>query len=181
MSDLEKLLDELRGTMGKMEMALDSIDEAIVWVDKNARIQWCNGVFNRMLGRPHIEILGASLIEMLPLREQGELVVWRNHPISLILRGERVVRKSYAFHVGQQSMILEITGARFQAGDQGTSFVLTIRDIQGGERIEILKKEKEELAEANKIMLGREERVLELKQEVNELLKKSGQLPKYTL
>jgi hypothetical protein len=42
-----------------------------------------------------------------------------------------------------------------------------------------LKKEKEALARSNSLMMGREQRVLELKQQVNDLLKELGRAPHY--
>ncbi len=36
----DALLDSLRATMGKMELALDSIGESIVWTDAAGRIEF---------------------------------------------------------------------------------------------------------------------------------------------
>ena len=47
------------------------------------------------------------------------------------------------------------------------------------EAIEALKKEKADLEQMNKVMLNREGRILELKQEVNALLQEFGRSPKY--
>src|SRR5947208_1757914 len=38
----DQLLQELRITLSKMELSLDAIEDAIVWVDENGTIQWSN-------------------------------------------------------------------------------------------------------------------------------------------
>ena len=40
--DVHVLINELRTTLGKMEMAFSTIAEAIVWTDAKGRIEWCN-------------------------------------------------------------------------------------------------------------------------------------------
>ena len=40
-------LQELRATLGKMEIALGAVDTPIVWTDEHGIIQWCNKSFNR--------------------------------------------------------------------------------------------------------------------------------------
>jgi two-component system sensor histidine kinase/response regulator len=45
--DLEIIIKELRATLGKMELALGSIDEAIVWTEEDGSIQWCNTTFDQ--------------------------------------------------------------------------------------------------------------------------------------
>lgn len=60
--DLEIIIKELRSTLGKMELALGSINEAIVWTGEDAGIQWCNATFDRLMGKSHIAILGNHLL-----------------------------------------------------------------------------------------------------------------------
>jgi len=61
-------------------------------------------------------------------------------------------------------------------------FVGTSRDIRERKRIQDqLQKTLEELTTFNRAMVGRETRMLELKQEVNDLLVRTGQSPKYPI
>ena len=79
-----------------------------------------------------------------------------------------------------QQIIVEISGVRIETQPSGMTLVFVVRDVT--ERIkseEVLKKEREELVRMNSIMIGREERVLELKYQVNDLLKQLGQPPQY--
>ncbi|MBC8416374.1 MAG: hypothetical protein H8E11_08090, partial [Candidatus Cloacimonetes bacterium] len=58
----------------------------------------------------------------------------------------------------------------------------TVRDItERWEAEEKLKKRNQQLEAFNKIAVDRELRMIELKKEINELLKKSGEKPQYTV
>ncbi len=63
--------------------------------------------------------------------------------------------------------------------DSVGAIVLEVTENRRAARI--LAKEKRALEEANRIMMGRENRILELKQEVNALLKELGRPARYTI
>lgn len=133
--NLEIIVRELRATLGKMELALGSIDEAIVWTGKDATIQWCNTRFDQLVDKLHIAILGNSLLELLPLVHEGKSVPQAHHPAIAVL--ENVYKTTeFEFHQSAQALILEISGAclEFKTGEKAA--VLTIRDITKRKQIE---------------------------------------------
>jgi len=67
-----RLVSELRAALARMETALDSIPEGLVWTDAQGRVEWCNVGFERLVGRARIECLGkpwSSVCPLIPTRK----------------------------------------------------------------------------------------------------------------
>lgn len=120
---------ELRYTLGKMEVALGAIKEAIVWTDRNGNIQWCNAAFDQLAGMPHIEILGRPVTEVMPLRERGVDLPAKAHPVHVILDKQKDASGYYEFQSERQVRFLEISGQFIPLEPEDRSAVLVIRDI----------------------------------------------------
>ena len=65
------VIDELRETIGKMELALCEIKDSIVWTDATGEVRWCNKSFDQLVGKDHLSILGSDLSNLLPLASAG--------------------------------------------------------------------------------------------------------------
>ena len=132
--NLESALSQLRSTLGKMEVALGSINEAIVWTNQFGKVQWCNAVFDRLIGRQHIQILGKDLIALLPLEEGGILLPKEAHPGRVILDTASDLAGYYK--VPDREVYLEVRGKHLDLGEYGRSAVLTIRDVTEAKELE---------------------------------------------
>ena len=137
--DTNNQLAELRSTLGKMEVALGSISDAIVWTDHSGRIQWCNASFDNLMKSPHIAILGQSLTELLPLREHGTLLPDKGHPVNMILGKKKDIRAYFEFVRGGKTLNLEVLGRHLEMPGFGRSAVFAIRDITRFREVEQVK------------------------------------------
>lgn len=144
-NNLKVVIKELRATLGKMELALGSINEAIVWTGEDRGIQWCNTTFDNLVNQSHIAILGQPLSELLPLSYQGEEVSQSEHPVFKILT-EDFPTTEYEFQQQDKTLILEISGSCLQMKTGEKAAVLTIRDITQRKQME------DELISANQKM-----------------------------
>lgn len=128
--DLPRLVAELRGTLGKMEAALDSISEGIVWTDEHCKIQWCNERFIQLLGRPKILVLGKDITELFPLAEAHVPLPYEAHPACALKMGKPVRRAIFEFMSPKREEVsLDIESTIVQLPNGNDSVVLVVRDL----------------------------------------------------
>lgn len=139
-------LNLLRATLGKMEVALGAIDDAIVWTGEDTKVQWCNTVFDRLVGRPHITILGCPLIQLLPITKQGQAIANEEHPVLIALQNH-LQATEYEFQQSQKTLILEISGSYIELVDGEKCAVLAIRDITARKQTEAALQQAKEAAD----------------------------------
>ena len=128
------LVSQLRATLGRMEVALGAIADAIVWTGRDGKVQWCNAAFDKLVNQPHILVLGLKLLDLLPLTQTGQPVSPESYPDVLMLKGEYQATE-YEYQQDTQSLILEISGNSVELADGDKSAVLVIRDITQDKRL----------------------------------------------
>jgi PAS domain S-box-containing protein len=133
-TDLTGLVNQLRSTLGKMEVALGALTDAIVWTGSNGKVQWCNGAFDRLVNQPHILVLGAKLSDLLPLTQANQLVATTHYPDARLLNGDFETTE-YEFYRNQELRFLEISGNSVNLSDS-LSAVLVIRDTTAAKRLQ---------------------------------------------
>lgn len=130
---LQQAIRDLRLTMGKMEIALGLIDEAIVWINDVGSIEWCNGVFDRMVSKQHIELIGKSITDTLLLEElgTGEQIV---HPAMLVLERNDAHRAYY--QTASDQVPVELIAMPLDFPQQPPGAIITIRDVTDLQELE---------------------------------------------
>lgn len=120
---------KLRATLGKMEVALDAVANAIVWTDGEGNIQWCNALFEALVQRKKITFLGKPLLKLLPLKRNGQLLCSEDHPVQIVLNQQASGLDFFEFHQNNLEKILEVDWSPVAFGKEELSAVLAIRDV----------------------------------------------------
>lgn len=127
--NLTNLIAQLRTTLGKMEVALGVLSEAIAWTDSEGLVQWSNATFDRLVERQRFQVLTANLIDLLPLEQKGQTVQRAAHPITRVLKEQKQGSEIYEYKQGDRYLFLEISWACVQFKHQESNAVLVIHDI----------------------------------------------------
>jgi two-component system, sensor histidine kinase and response regulator len=138
-TDLHGQVKELRETLGKLEVALGAIADAIVWTNGSGEIQWCNAPFDRLVGLPHIQVLSRKLMELLPLRERGGMLPPDAHPINLILNKRGKIEGLYEYPGEGRDLILEVHGYYLELDGAERFGIIILRDITHLKELEQVK------------------------------------------
>ncbi|NEZ59208.1 response regulator [Adonisia turfae] len=179
---LASQLHTLRKTLGKMEVALDAVTDAIVWTDERGRIQWCNALFEKLVQKKQLMLLSKNLIDVLPLSQGNQVLTVFEHPGSLALSQQCQGTNFYDFDHNSTLRILEISWASIQFEDSHSmSAVLAIRDVtekkQAETELEKYREQLESLVEQRTVELSNVNEHLQAelleRQRVEQLLVKS--------
>jgi two-component system NtrC family sensor kinase len=145
-ADTADLVSKLRTTLGKMEVALGAITEAIAWTDELGKVQWSNAAFDRLIAKSRFEILGTYLTDLLPLVQNGEPVAMAVHPVTLAFNHQMDSTACYEFRQSNTKLALEVSCTCLHLKEVDTSVVVAIRDITQRQQAEAeLKRHQEQL------------------------------------
>jgi PAS domain S-box-containing protein len=125
----ERLILRLQETLGKMELALGSIQEAIVWTDRDGLIQWCNRGFDLLVEKPHILNLGKNINDLLAIELDGTSVPAKKHPIQILQTKGTLEKSIYQLSREDGLISLEVSGSSEMLGGKENVFIFTFRDI----------------------------------------------------
>jgi len=107
-------------------MVLGSIPDAIVIVNSDGNIQWCNQPFVRLVGQPDTILMGTNLVDMLPLHERGQDAPTSNHPADTALAYKADSAGIYEFMQDGKRLTMEVTTRH---GEEDANVVLILHDV----------------------------------------------------
>jgi two-component system, NtrC family, sensor kinase len=146
--DSVSLIDKLRATLGRMEVALGTIVDAIAWTDEHGKVNWSNATFDHLVARSRFQVLAANLIDLLPLSKNGQAVAESSHPVSHALQHQLNATDVYEFQRLDETLIVEISWAYVHINGSNASAVIVLRDVTKQKKAEEeLKRHRENLAE----------------------------------
>lgn len=123
------LVDSLRTTLGRLEVALDAVAEAIVWVDEDGRVSWCNNAFDALLDRMRLENLSMDIVELLPLADDDGPLARDQHP-GLLVMGTGAHHAATYHLLVEPRRVVEVQASSVRAHD-ATQTILLLRDVTG--------------------------------------------------
>ena len=159
---------EIAASENRFRALFENAPEAmIVFAADTGRILAANPFVTRWLGYPVEELYGQTLFDLTPAKERPSLEAALRAPDTKAREG--VFRKKDG---GSARVEITQTTLRFYGRPAVLAFVRDVTDRKQDE--DKLRKTMSELERFNRVMVGREMRVLELKKEVNALLHRQG-------
>ncbi len=182
---VEERTEELRASEERSRLLLHSVGEGIFGVDAGGNFTFINPAALAMLGYQEAELMGRPVHAIIHhSRPDGSAYPLENCPMhSAFVQGvAHHVEDDVLWRKDGSSFPVEYTSTPIDQGDRIMGAVITFRDISGRRRAEEeLRQYVSDLERFNQLTLGREERMIELKQEINGLLEKMGRARKYRI
>jgi PAS domain S-box-containing protein len=177
------MLEQLQASSEQLNIlsnALEQSPSSVVITNREGQIEYVNPKFEILTGYSAKEALGKTP-RMLKSEIHGEAFyhdLWQTIMSGKEWHGEICNRKKDGQLYWEQASISAI---RNEAGEI-IKFVSVREDITERKRLDgELKQQMEELERFNSLTIDREERMIELKKEINSLLKQMGEEEKYRI
>lgn len=169
--------EALRVSEDRYRRIVETAEEGVWMVDAQWKTTFANGRMERMLGCAPGQMLGRHIAEFMD--EEGRQIAK-----SLAERRKRGINEEHDFKFIRQDgtalWAIVSTNAFTDAKGTFSGALALVTDITERKRMEDdLRQRNREIAEFNDTMVGRELRMIELKDEVNQLCELAGLQPRY--
>ncbi len=167
----------------KLQAMSQAVDDALVMLDSRGRVRFWNPAAERLFGYTAEEAMGQVLHTLAASPDQREKAAEGFKHFALTGQGPIIGTTTEAMAVDRQGRTfpVEITISACQV-DQEWYSVGTVRDISERKRVEDeMNRQIRDLERFNRLTVGREERMIRLKEEVNDLLEQTGREKKYRI
>jgi PAS domain S-box-containing protein len=172
--------DALRESQRMLQLIIDTIPMSIFWKDADSVYLGCNRTFVDECGFNSMDQVVGKTPDALFDADQAANVFERDKKAISTNEAQINLKESHTYPDGSIGW-REISLIPLRDENEQATGVLGVwRDIsEKNSAEERLKRTLEDMERFNQLMRGRERRTLELKAEINQLLKSLGQLPKY--
>jgi PAS domain S-box-containing protein len=183
--ELEGQKELLAQAEERSRLILGSIGEGIFGLDKEGRVTFLNTSASTILGYTEEEMIGREVHGLIHHSlEDGSDYPKEDCPIyaTWTLGIQNHVTAEVLWRKDGRSFPVEYTSTPIMKDGKVMGAVLTFRDITERKQTETeLKEHMDELESFTRLTIDREEKMIELKEEINNLLEKTGQEKKYTI
>lgn len=167
--------DAMRESEDRLRMVTENARVGLVLLNRERRYTFANGAYHEILGLSGVTIIGQRVADVL-----GPVYEEQVRPrMDRAFAGERV---SYELKrtVSEEERFYAVKYEPTKVDGIVSRVVVVITDITEQKRAnEEIQKQLDELRRWHEVMIGREERILGLKHEVNELLVRQHESPRY--
>lgn len=121
----EITIKNLRETLGKMQLALDIIDESIVWTDATGQVAWYNNAFKSLVSHSSSELLGQKFENTLPLTQQYKKIESEYYPHHQAFANQKTYEAQYEYKDEKVTKVFKIF-SYYVAYSGGEQYVINI-------------------------------------------------------
>lgn len=181
--ELEKANQDLLESDEKLRSITKAALSAIIMMDNNGKITFWNKAAEDIFGWSNNEAIGNNLHELIVPEQYNEVFQKAFPHFAKTGHGAAVGKKLElsALHKDGKEISVEVSISAIKLRGQWTA-VGIVNDITERKQVEKdLKDNLDDLERFTRLAINREDRMIELKQEINELLKQLGQKEKYKI
>ncbi|MGE5255119.1 MAG: PAS domain S-box protein [Hyphomicrobiales bacterium] len=184
-SEQKKIEEAIRESEDRSRLLLYSVSDGIFGVDAHGRVTFINPAALAMLGFVEEDLLGKEVHSAIHhSHRDGSPYTPDVCPMyaSYTRAAENHVTDEVLWRKDGSSFDVDYTSVPMRKGDAIIGAVVVFRDITKRKKAEAeLKEYVADLERFNQLVIGREERMIQLKEEVNELTGKLGEEKKYKI
>ena len=129
---MENIIDQLRQTLARMELALGAIDQGIIWTNSQGNIIWCNDFFVKLVKKPRIMVINQSINSIFDISYVYSDLVTSKNFVNSNIEGENREKLIYSYCQEYRGLVLEINCFDFCHNLEGRTergMVLVVKDI----------------------------------------------------
>jgi PAS domain S-box-containing protein len=193
-TERKKVEEEIKNSQQRLAQIIDFLPDPTWVVDNEGKVVRWNKAIEKLLNVKAENMVGKGNYEhALPFYGERRPVLidlvrnwqpeYEEKYLSVKKEGKNLISESYHEHLGDGGIYLSATaGLLYDAAGKIAGAIETLRDSTERKHMEKdLKRNVEELERFNKLAIGREIRMIQLKQEVNELMIQLGEVEKYKI